>query len=212
VTGFSLQTNEADFSNVHSRVLDYITRSADAGKPWAVACDEPGDAQHALRPAGDAGDSWDDGRKNGIWGTFLAGGWGNEWYFGYSHDHSDLSCQDFRSRDGFWDYARYALEFFGKNDVPVERMTNDDVLSSADDDYCFYEQGQVYVVYLKNGGTTDLNLSGADGSFSVRWYDPRNGGNLLTGSVASVSGGANSALGNAPNETNQDWVILVRGS
>jgi len=111
LTGFSKQTSNADFSDVHAGVKDYITRSANAGKKWAVACDEPGDASHALRPDDDAGNSHEDGRKNGIWGTFLAGGFGNEWYFGYQHAESDLTCQDFRSRDHWWDYCRYALEF-----------------------------------------------------------------------------------------------------
>ena len=84
-----------------------------------MACDEPGDASHALRPDNDAGNSHDDGRKNGLWGTLMAGGWGNEWYFGYQHAHSDLTCEDFRSRDRWWDYCRYALEFFKKHEIPV---------------------------------------------------------------------------------------------
>jgi len=43
LTGFSLQTNKTDFSNVHSQVKTYLAKSAAAGKQWAVACDEPGD-------------------------------------------------------------------------------------------------------------------------------------------------------------------------
>ena len=106
LTGFSLQTNQSDFSNVHNKVKDYLTRSDVAGKPWAVAVDEPGDAQHAIRPDNDAGNSHEDGRKNALWGTLMAGGWGNEYYFGYAHDHSDLTLEDFRSRDLWWDYPR----------------------------------------------------------------------------------------------------------
>ena len=210
LTGFSLQTSHSNFDQVHSRVKDYLTRSDDAGKPWAVACDEPGDATHALRPDNDAGNSHEDGRKNGIWGTFMAGGWGNEWYFGYAHDHSDLTCQDFRSRDAYWDYCRYALEFFVNNDIPVQEMVNNNGLSSASDDYCFYKPAEVYVVYLKNGGTTNLDLTGAAGTYEVKWFDPRNGGALKNGSVTSVSGGGSRSLGNAPNSTTSDWAILVR--
>ena len=195
LTGFSLQTNQADFSNVHSSVKNYLDRSDNAGKPWAVACDEPGDASHALRPDYDAGTSHVDGRKNGIWGTFMAGGWGNEWYFGYQHDHSDLTCEDFRSRDQWWDYARYALEFFNDNDVPFWEMSNDNAISSAADDYGFVKPGDTYVVYLKNGGTTNLDLSGTSGAFNVRWFDPRNGGTLQTGTVSQVQGGGSVSLG-----------------
>ncbi|MEM1062962.1 MAG: DUF5060 domain-containing protein, partial [Planctomycetota bacterium] len=102
LTGFSLQTNRPDFSRVFQRTRDYITRSAAAGKPWVVACDEPGDAQHSIRPDNDAGNSHVDGRKNALWGTLMAGGWGNEYYFGYGHAHSDLTLEDFRSRDDWW--------------------------------------------------------------------------------------------------------------
>lgn len=210
LTGFSLQTNRSDFSRVHSRTKDYIDRSAAAGKPWVVACDEPGDAQHALRPDNDAGQSHTDGRKNALWGNLMAGGAGLEFYFGYAHGHSDLTCEDFRSRDRFWDYCRHALSFFRDNDVPFWEMVSDNALSAASNDYCLCKPGQMYVVYLKNGGTTSLDLSGATGTFDVRWYDPRNGGRLRDGSVRRVNGGGTPDLGRAPDRPDEDWVVLVR--
>ncbi|MFC1766334.1 DUF5060 domain-containing protein [Planctomycetota bacterium] len=88
-TGFSLQTNKTDFSRVHEATLNYINRSVAAGKPWAVACDEPGDASLALVPDKDD-PGHRDARVNGLWGHFTAGGWGLEWYFGYQREHSDL--------------------------------------------------------------------------------------------------------------------------
>ena len=210
LTGFSLQTSNANFSAVHSRVKNYLDRSTDAGKPWAVACDEPGDASHALRPDNDAGNSHEDGRKNGLWGTLMAGGWGNEWYFGYAHAHSDLTCEDFRSRDNWWDYCRIALGFFKKNFIPFWQMTNNNKLSSASDDYCFYQTGHVYTVYLKNGGTTDLDLRNTSGFFEVRWYNPRSGGSLQLGSISKVKGGDWVNLGDPPGSASKDWVVLVR--
>ncbi len=209
LTGFSLQTNRADFGNVHNRVKDYLTRSVNAGKPWAVAVDEPGDASHALRPDNDAGNSHEDGRKNALWGTFMAGGWGNEWYFGYQHNNSDLTLQDFRSRADWWDSTSSALEFFNNNDIPFWEMTNNNGISTTTDDYGFIKEDEVYVVYLKNGGTTDLDLRGAEGTFSVQWYDPRNGGSLQDGTVTEVEAGSFVNLGQAPNARNQDWAILV---
>lgn len=210
LTGFSLQTNKPDFHMVHQRVLTYLKKSDEAGKPWTVACDEPGDASHALRPDSDAGNSHEDGRKNGIWGTFMAGSWGNEWYFGYKHAQSDLTCEDFRSRDQWWDYCRYAREFFTKNTIPVWEMACQDDLTSNRDDYCFCKPGQLYVVYLKNGGTTQLDLSGCTGHFDVFWYDPRHGGELQRGKVESVDAGGQRSLGTAPQEPDQDWAILIR--
>lgn len=210
LTGFSLQTNNASFSNVPNQVRNYLTRSENAGKIWAVAVDEPGDAQHALRPDNDAGNSHEDGRKNALWGALLSGAWGNEWYFGYAHDHSDLSLNDFRSRDNWWDYTRYALEFFEDNDIPFWQMQNDDAISTASNDYGFYKPGEVYIAYLKNGGTTDIDLSAATGELEVKWYDPRNGGVLQNGTVTMVTGGSNQNIGQAPNSMGQDWLVLVR--
>jgi hypothetical protein len=210
LTGFSLQTNKPNFENVHRRTRDYIERSKKAGKPWVVACDEPGDASHALRPDADAGNSHEDGRRNGLWGNVMAGGAGTEWYFGYKHAHSDLTCEDFRSRDRWWDYCRYMLEFFSQNKIPFWEMDCDNTLSTADDDYCFAKPGQVYVVYLKHGGKTALDLSGARGTFGVGWYDPRHGGDLKPGSVRGVAGGGRRDLGAPPDAPGEDWVILVR--
>lgn len=212
LTGASIQTSNQNFSQVHSQTAKWVNDSAATGKPWAVAVDEPGDAQHAIRPDNDAGNSHEDGRKNALWGTLLAGGWGNEYYFGYGHAHSDLTLQDFRSRDDWWDYTRYALEFFEDNDIPFWQMQNDNSISTAANDYGFYKTGESYVVYLKQGGTTNLNLAGTSGTYDVRWFDPRNGGALQIGSVSQVSGGGMQNLGTAPNNTNQDWAILVERS
>ncbi len=209
ITGPSLQLKGSNFSDVPGAADKWVRASAKAGKKWVVAVDEPGDPSAALRPDNDAGNSHEDGRKNGIWGTFMHGGAGNEWYFGYKHAHSDLTLQDFRSRDKWWDYCRYALEFFINNKIPFHQMVNDNGKSSAANSYTFYKQGESYVVYLKSGGTTTLDLAGTSGPFLVRWYDPRNGGALKNGSVTTVSGGGKVALGNAPSDAAKDWVISV---
>ena len=41
LTGASIQTSKPDFVNVFPSVLEWVTRSAEAGKPWVVSCDEP---------------------------------------------------------------------------------------------------------------------------------------------------------------------------
>ena len=210
LTGASVQTGQADFRNVHRDALMWVTNSAAAGKKWVVAVDEPGDAQYALRPDNDAGNSHVDGRKNALWGTLMAGGAGNEWYFGYAPAHSDLTLNDFRSRDNWWDTTRYALEFFQDNDIPFWEMQNNNSISTASNDYGFYKPGEVYVAYLKDGGSTGINLSGATGVFEVSWYNPRTGGALQQGTVAQVNGGGTRAVGLPPDTTSQDWVVLVR--
>ncbi len=204
LTGFSLQTSQTDFQQVHRRTLDYVTRSAAAGKPWAVACDEPGDATHSLLPDHeDPGHR--DARVNALWGCFTAGGWGLEWYFGYQHDHSDLTCEDWRSRDLFWDQCRHALNFFETTALPVWNMSNADGLVEGDA-YCLARTGGPYLVVLKTGGTVTLDLSQASGRLKTRWFNPRTG--EYTG-ARRVKAGGKIELGPAPSEPDMDWVVLL---
>jgi hypothetical protein len=93
--------------------------------------------------------------------------------------------------------------------LPFWDMQNDNSKSTASSDYCLYKESHTYAVYLMNGGTTSLDLPGASNVYDVRWYDPRNGGDLQTGSVSSVTGGGIRALGDALIDTDKDWAILV---
>jgi len=175
LTGLSIQTSRPDFSQVHGVVKEWVRRSAEAGKPWVVACDEPGDAQHALVPD-DEDPTRDNARKNALWGVFMAGGAGIEWYFGYQHPHSDLTCQDWRTRDRMWDQSRYCIEFFKRHEIPFWEMTNDNDLTRNRDDYCFVKPGELYLIYFKNPG--ELRLSLESGAFTYGWFDPRTGDGL----------------------------------
>ncbi len=211
LTGFSLQTGRVDFTDVHDMTLDYLNRSVTAGRPWVVACDEPGDATHALVPDSNT-PKWDpnrnNARQNALWGNVMAGGAGLEWYFGYQHAHSDLTCQDFRSRDLFWDQCRYMLEFFEKNDIPFQDMTNDNNLTSNPNDYCLKKDGELYLVYLKSGSTTNISLP--PGTFTIHWYNPRTGGGLQTGSISEITGPGSVSIGNPPKEPEKDWLGVIR--
>ncbi len=208
-SGASLQTNREDFGNVHKNVLRVLNEAESEGKTWAVACDEPGDAQHALVPDSDNPEH-NNARKNGLWGAMMAGAWGTEWYFGYKHAHSDLTCQDFRSRDLFWDQGKICLDFFSNNKIPVWDMTSKDDLISSKGDYVLADPGKIYVVFLKNGGASQLNLENYNTTYEVFWYNPRKGGKLLKGRVKSISGTGYQSLGLPPTENSKDWVVWVK--
>jgi len=47
------------------------------------------------------------------------------------------------------------------------------------------------------------------GSYTVQWFDPRNGGSLVDGTVRKVNAGSSVSIGPAPNPTSSDWVALV---
>lgn len=222
--GASLQM---PWNTVHERTLRWVRASAEAGKPWVVANDEQGPSQLGVPPdpgyagfagkdaqGADVGYTLHDIRKHTLWGNLMAGGAGVEYYFGYRLPDNDLVAENFRSREKSWDYGRIAVDFFYTEKIPFWEMRNADELvgNSKHDNtrYCLARAGDVYLVYLPSGGTAALDLSTAGGQFTVDWFDPRNGGPLKKGSVMSVPGGGVAALGNAPDASAEDWLIVVR--
>jgi hypothetical protein len=151
-----------------------------------------------------------DVRKTCLWGTVLAGGWGVEYYFGYKLPQNDLDCQDYRSRDKSWDYGRILLDFFRANRIPFWDMTNANALigNRANDNsrFCLAKAGELYLVYLPNGGDTPIDLAGAPGTFSIRWFNPREGGALRSHGQATLEGGRTGTL-TAPSA--EDWLAVM---
>lgn len=209
LTGASLQLSDAEFHDVHPRVLKWRHKSDSTGKPWALAVDEPGKANIALLPD-DEDMEHNLARENALWGPLMAGAYGVEWYFGYKSPNSDLTCEDFRSRDLFWDQNRHARRFF-ETHLPFWKMKPADELTSDDQSFCLAAKDDVYVVFLKSGQeSTSIELGDSGNQYSVKWYDPRNGGGLQLGSVHSVNGGGSAALGNPPASPKKDWVVLIQ--
>lgn len=223
LTGVSLQNS---WSAAHQRTLKWLQESANAGRPWVVCNDEQNPASDGV-PA-DPGYKGNDGtatqngkkytmhdvRKLCLWGTFMAGGAGVEYYFGYKLPENDLVCEDFRSRDRTWDYGRIGLEFFRSNKIPFWEMKNADALvgneTNDNTKYCLAKPNEVYLVYLPAGGTTTLDLSNAKGDFRVEWFNPRDGGGPSNGSIKSVKAEKVVELGQPPSDVNEDWLIVVR--
>lgn len=225
LTGVSLQVG---WEASHEKVLQWIDESTAAGKPWVVAHDEQNPHYTGVPP--DAG--WegfdgtarpeqhsrpytaDDVRKYTLWGALLAGGAGVEYYFGYTLPQNDLNCQDWRSRERSWKWCDIALRFFRDHAIPFWAMRNADELvgnqAHGNSRYCFAREGEIYVVYLPAGGSTELDLGANTGTFSIRWFNPRAGGPLQIGSVTSVRGPGRSTVGAPPSDAENDWILLVR--
>ena len=223
LTGASLQNS---WSAAHQKTLMWLKESEKSGRAWVVCNDEQNPASDGI-PA-DPGYEGKDGyamqkgqkydlhdiRKLCLWGTLMAGGAGVEYYFGYKHPQNDLVCEDFRSRDMSWDYCRIATQFFRDQKIPFWQMASANSLignaENSNSKYCFAKKGEVYLVFLPTGGSTQLDLSEAKRTFTVSWFNPRSGGELQTGTVRSVEGGQNASIGNAPNDANEDWLAFVR--
>ena len=198
---------------VHADTSRWRVESAAHGRPWVVTADETGPSLDGLLPDSVDPDH-DVARKQVLWANLMAGGAGVEWYFGYGHPDDDLDCEDWRTRDAMWAQTRHALEFFERH-LPYDEMTpRDDLVTalggSGAGAWCLARPGEVYAVYLAEGGSATLDLGDSTAGFDVRWYDPRAGGPLLTGTVDHVQGPGLVELGTLPGAApGADQVLLV---
>ncbi len=207
LTGASLQV--ANLFYVNDRTKEWIDESADHGLPWVVAMDELGPPTHGVVP--DANNfNHDDVRQEVLWANLIAGGGGCEWYFGYSFPNDDLDCEDWRSRDHMWELTDHALGFF-RDHVRFWEMSHDDGLVTGSQNFCLANPGESYVVYFEEGVSNDtLDLESNSHTYTLHWFDPRNGGNLRLGSVTEITGPGKENLGSPPSQSSQDWALLVR--
>ncbi len=192
---------------VHERIKKWVDESEKAGKRWLVNLDEIGQHWKGVMP-----DSFDTNhdtvRQYCLWGTLLAGGAGVEWYFGYRYPQTDLTCENFRSRENWWKQSTIATDFILQ--FPLEEMISSDDLVNVKGAYCLAKPGEVYVIYLPAGSKdATLKLSG-DKAFSVKWFNPREGVEMQKGSQQSISGTGAQLLGNPPLEIEKDWVVLIQ--
>ncbi len=194
-------------ARVHERVNKWVEESREAGDRWLVNLDEIGPAWKGAMP--DSHDANHDTIRNHcLWGTLLAGGSGVEWYFGYRFPHNDLACEDFRSRENWFKQSTIATQFV--SEYPLEEMICQDELVNAGGAYCLTKTGEVYIVYLPAGTINATIKVELESPLSVGWFNPRQGGEILEGSIASLSGHGIRNLGNPPSEPEQDWVVVVQ--
>lgn len=194
-----------DVNDVHEETKYWLAKSAEAGHPWVVNLDEIG--QHWKGALPDSFDpAHDTIRYKVLWGNLMAGGAGVEWYFGYKYPQSDLGCEDWRSRDLLWNQTRLALDFFHKY-LPFKEMKSADELISGGDGYCLAKEGELYVVYLPEGKPVNMNLP--QGNYIISWFNPRSGGELMSGSITTVTGKGAIPTGKSPVEDGKDWLCLI---
>jgi Domain of unknown function (DUF5060)/Putative collagen-binding domain of a collagenase len=204
IDGPSIQCGNIE--EIHEDAKYWLKQSKDSGHNWVVCIDEIGPANKGAMP--DAFDPVHDTiRYKTLWGNLMAGGAGVEWYFGYKYPDSDLSCEDWRSRDKLWDQTKVALDFFHKY-LPFTEMKNADELTKDKKDYCLAREGDVYALYLPEGKPTEIILP--EGTFKVQWYNPRTGGDLISGSVKKLTIKGYISTGNSPDNDGKDWVCLIK--
>jgi hypothetical protein len=150
-------------------------------------------------------------RKAHLWQWYLGGGAGIEYIL-----DSLLDTHDFRQYEPLWRYTGYARNFMEQ--IPFGDMVPSHNLLTGESTYAktdplisgvvLAKSGEVYAIHLPNASSTGtLNLSGASGSFTKRWYNPRSGS--FEGSTTTISGGGKVSVGSPPSSPGEDWVVLI---
>ena len=186
-----------------------------AGKPLALMSDEfervltSDDESYSLGLFSNGGMKWH--RKAHLWQWYLGGGAGIEYIL-----DTLLDTHDFRQYEPLWRYTRYARNFMDQ--IPFGDMVPSHNLLTGESTYAktnplisgvvLAKSGEVYAIHLPNASSTGtLDLSGASGSFTKRWYNPRTGS--FEGSTTTISGGGNVSVGSPPSSPSEDWVVLI---
>ncbi|MBK1876447.1 DUF5060 domain-containing protein [Pelagicoccus mobilis] len=219
----SVQTRD-DYDVVYAQTVKWIERSRAAGREWPVFIDEVGMAWQGVEPDAQQPNNQGVLRRIALYPSLMAGGSGVEWYFGYEQPHSDLTCQDWRTRDRFWDIARYSIEVFGN--LPLGEMHPDNELINAPaaPAYCLAAEGDTYAVYFEKWQDATIDLREYRGRYEVRWFNPRTGEGPYTGeewqerypkrrvvslSEIVVDTTYVSRLGLPPFDRHQDWLVIL---
>jgi hypothetical protein len=206
LNGPSMQIGK--IADIHQETKTWLHKSDSAGNQWVVMMDEIGPHYRGVDPDDREDNNQDSVRHLALWGNLMAGGGGAEWYFGYLNPHNDLGMEDWRSRDRMWDYTRYALDFFQIH-LPFQEMQNfNEMLSQPG--YALGKKDEILAAYIPQATETKLDMTEFSGSYNIQWYNPRTGGELQQGSMASVSGGGKVSVGAPPADTGKDWAVLVK--
>lgn len=207
---FEVSSVQSDMAFYHEEAAELRRRSAEAGRKWAIFHDEQSPADMGVLPDKEDPDH-DIPRIEALWGNLMGGGSGVEWYFGYRFPDMDLDCEDWRTRERMWEQTRIALEFFHRN-LPfweMEPVTPPFRVAEGSPVRVLARLGEIYALQFPRGGSAQIALP--EGDYTVHWFNPRTGGELMQGGVRELQGGKGRRwLGLPPSERSRDWVALIR--
>jgi hypothetical protein len=116
-------------------------------------------------------------------------------------------CEDFHSRELWWKQTKIATNFF-LNNLPLSEMKPANELVYSKDAFCLAKPGEVYVVYLPKAEGVAIELP--SGNYTVKWFNPRTGGNVQDGSLKTLNGGGKISVGLPPSKDGKDWVVVIK--
>ena len=84
--------------------------------------------------------------------------------------------------------------------IPYWEMQPNHRLVQQEDAYCLVKTNEIYAVYLPKIKNSKIDLRNAEGSFDIHWYNPREGGQLVVGTITQVESGRIQNLGKPKNK------------
>ncbi|MCP5115712.1 MAG: DUF5060 domain-containing protein [bacterium] len=214
---FSITSIQLNQRRIDTLVEDLRKATAEAGRPLPVSMDEftvDVGTNKSHIPVDDV----DGQRKQKLWPTYLSGGMIEFILEGM------LEVDSFRAgpKDLLWQQVWHARRFVEQ--LPFSEMEPADELISGGGTIpvglgggkafdlaaqVFAKPGEVYAIYLPTASPAGLlDLSSTQGTFEMRWYNPRSG--EFEGQTREVTAGGPLVLGNPPSDAGEDWVALVR--
>ncbi|MBX2848703.1 MAG: discoidin domain-containing protein [Acidiferrobacterales bacterium] len=200
---------DTDGDGVYGMATEWLNRSADEGQQWVVTFTEAS--------GNDAPTPYDEvtslQRVYWMWASAMSGGGGFAWYLksGSNAGHAyDLAVEDMREFDEYWEQSGYFVSFFRDTvqsvyGIDLQDFEQDNGATSTSSDWVLSDGGSAYIVYLREGGSTNINVPNGS-TYRVLWFNPRTG-QYTQG--ATFTGPGNESIGNPPSETSSDWVVLV---
>ncbi|MEL7025076.1 MAG: DUF5060 domain-containing protein [Pseudomonadota bacterium] len=202
-----IPTNATGDAGVYGTAVNWLNASANAGKSWVVTFTEASGNQ-APTPNTAVTDTQ---RVYWMWASVMSGGGGFEWYLknnGAGHAY-DLAVENLREFDAHWQQSGHLVRFFrdvlqGDLGLDLQSLQRNNGATNTNSDWVL-ANSDAFVVYLREGGTTDINLPDTR-QWNVQWFNPRSGA-VVDGNTLQGAGMTN--LGNPPSETNSDWAVVI---
>ncbi len=202
--GLSFQVAERE--TVNAEVQKWRALASKVGREWLITMDEIGKWDVGALPDSLDQTNHQSLRRHALWGHLLGGGAGVEWYFGAKQPANDLTSEDWRLRESLWKQTSVALNFF-KTHLPYWDMKPCNALVNREDAYCSSKAGEIYTVYLFDGGEMIINIGDSGKTYKISYHDPITGQQRNNESITTSDNGQ--LLLQAPSK-DKDWVILIQ--
>lgn len=180
---FDLTSFQTDRSPQNEEAADWFAVASGAAPTIATSFDETGKIASEDREIS----------RRIVWSVYTGGG---------NFEMHTLPLSDYRDFSAHFDDMQRARAFVEA--LPFYQMQPVNELVVDGEGTLFARPGLVYVAYLPQGGTIDIDLAATASTFEASWFDPRTG---ATQGAGSVNGGATRSFV-APDT--EDWVLLLQ--